>query len=525
MSLSELQQVRLDKVTRLRELGIDPYPTTAHRTITIDDAIAAFERAERADPSELTEDGTLPVEMTIVGRVVAQRQMGKSLFMPVEDGSGRLQLYLRKNDLPDNAFDHVIRLYDLGDFVQATGHLFRTRTGEISLRAASITMLSKALNAPPEKWHGLTDIETRYRRRYADLISNPEVRDVFRARARIVSALRRELDERGYLEVETPVLQPLYGGAAARPFTTQHNALDQTFYLRIADELYLKRLIVGGYERVYEIAKDFRNEGIDRFHSPEFTMLEFYEAYADYTDMMDIVESLMVAATVAVYGEPRFTYRGDAIDMSPPWPRKTLREAILEYSGVDYGDFPDQASLLRAARAAGADVPGDTVWPKIVDELLKQFVRPNLIQPIFLYDYPVSLSPLAKRRPDDPTHAERFQPFFCGGEMGNAFTELNDPLDQLARFRAQERNREQGDDEAMPIDADYINALMFGMPPTGGVGIGIDRLVMVLTGQDTLRDVVLFPALRNMPVDQDPVARTISDINPVAQGLIPPIDG
>ena len=523
MPLSELQQVRLAKVARLRERGIDPYPATAERTHTAAEALAAFTAAETAEISALDADGNLPESVTVVGRVVAQRQMGRSLFMPIEDGSGRLQLYLRRNDLGDETFEDVLRLYDLGDFVQASGQLFRTRTGEVSLRVGAIRMLSKALNAPPEKWHGLTDVETRYRRRYADLLSNDEIRRIFVARARIVSALRRELDARGYLEVETPVLQPLYGGAAARPFTTRHNALDQTFYLRIADELYLKRLVVGGYERVYEIAKDFRNEGIDRFHSPEFTMLEFYQAYADYTGMMEAVEALVVAATVAVHGEPRFAWRGQTIEMAAPWPRRTLREAIRAGSGVDYVDHPDQSSLLAAARAAGADVASDTVWPKIVDELLKQFVRPKIVQPIILYDYPVALSPLAKRRPDDPTHAERFQPFFCGGEMGNAFTELNDPMDQLARFRAQERDREAGDEETMPIDADYINALMYGMPPTGGVGIGIDRLAMVLTDQDTLRDVVLFPALRTLPPEQDPAARSLDGVDPVAQGLISPI--
>ncbi|HEV2528080.1 MAG TPA: lysine--tRNA ligase [Thermomicrobiales bacterium] len=523
MPLSELQQVRLDKARHLRDQGIDPYPTTAERTHTAAEALAAFTAAESAEPTGLDEDGTLPIDLTLVGRVVAQRQMGKSLFMPVEDGSGRLQLYLRKQDLAEGLFDDVVRLYDLGDFVQASGRLFRTRTGEVSLRVSEIRMLSKALNAPPEKYHGLTDIETRYRRRYADLISNEEVRKVFVARARIVSAIRRELDARGYLEVETPTLQPLYGGAAARPFTTLHNALDQTFYLRIADELYLKRLIVGGYERVYEICKDFRNEGIDRFHSPEFTMIEFYEAYADYTDMMGVVESLIVAACVAVHGEPRFPWQGQTIDLSAPWPRKTLRQAIIDGCGVDYAQYPEQADLLAAARAAGADVPTDTVWPKIVDELLKQFVRPHIVQPVILHDYPVSLSPLAKRRPDDPTHAERFQPFFCGGEVGNAFTELNDPMDQLARFRAQEADKAAGDEETMPIDADYVNALMYGMPPTGGVGIGIDRLTMLLTDQDTLRDVVLFPAMRNLPPEQDPAARTIEGLDPVAQGIIPPI--
>jgi lysyl-tRNA synthetase class 2 len=428
--------------------------------------------------------------------------MGKTVFAHIEDGSARLQLYIRKDAIGDDAYADVLKLFDLGDFVQADGQLFRTRTGEVSLRVSAITMLSKAINAPPEKWHGLQDIETRYRQRYVDLLANPEVRRIFQVRAKIVTAIRQFLDARDYLEVETPVLQPLYGGAAARPFTTHHNALDQTFYLRIADELYLKRLLVGGYERVYEIAKDFRNEGIDRNHSPEFTMLEFYEAYGDYETMMDTVEALVVHVVQSVFGAPRFTFQGNEIDVTPPWPRKTLRDAIRDGSGVDYVEHDSQEALLKAARAAGADVEGDTVWPRIVDELLKQFVRPNLIQPTFLLDYPVELSPLAKRKPDDPTHVERFQPYLGGGEIGNAFTELNDPMDQLARFRDQQEDREAGDEEAMPLDWDFITSLMYGMPPTGGVGMGIDRLAMLLTDQSTLRDVILFPAMRNLPAGE-----------------------
>jgi lysyl-tRNA synthetase class 2 len=353
----------------------------------------------------------------------------------------------------------------------------------------------------------LHDVEIRYRQRYVDLIANAEVRRVFEIRARTVTALRRFLDERGYLEVESPTLQPLYGGAAARPFTTYHNALGQTFYLRIADELYLKRLLVGGYERVYEICKDFRNEGIDRNHSPEFTMLEFYEAYADYTTMMETVELMIVFAATEALGSPRFTSQGHEIDLTPPWQRITLREAIREFSGVDYVNHPEQEDLLRAARAAGADVETGTVWPRIVDELLKQFVRPRLVSPTFVIDYPVELSPLAKRKPDDPTHVERFQAFVGGGvELGNAFTELNDPLDQYARFLDQQRDRDAGDEEAMPIDLDYVNALMHGLPPTGGVGLGIDRLVMLLADQPSLRDVILFPAMRNLPPTSGQIA-------------------
>ena len=494
MHLSELQEIRRQKAEQLRAAGVDPYPPRAERSHTAAEALARFAAIE----PELA-GGEDAEAITLAGRVVSRRHQGKTVFAHLRDGTGELQLYLRRDDLGDELFEACLKLYDLGDFVQATGHLFRTRMGEVSLRVRAFAMLAKALNAPPEKWHGLTDTELRYRQRYADLLANAEVRRVFQVRSRVVTALRRFLDDRGYLEVETPTLQPLYGGAAARPFTTHHNALDQTFYLRIADELYLKRLLVGGFERVYEITKDFRNEGIDRNHSPEFTMLEFYEAYADYLTMMDTVEDMIVRVATDVIGEPRFTYQGHVIELTPPWPRLTLREAIFEHSGVDYVAHPDQTGLLAAARAAGADVASDTVWPRIVDELLKQFVRPKLIQPTFLVDYPVALSPLAKRKPEDPTHVERFQPYIGGGEVGNAFTELNDPLDQFARFVEQQQDRAAGDEEAMPIDLDYVTALMYGMPPTGGVGIGVDRLVMLLTDQPSIRDVILFPAMRALP--------------------------
>ncbi|HET7093738.1 MAG TPA: lysine--tRNA ligase, partial [Thermomicrobiales bacterium] len=490
-----MQNIRLRKAEALREEGIDPYPPRAERTHT---TAAARERFAAIEPG-LADHAADAEAIVVAGRMVSRRHQGKTVFAHLRDGSGELQLYIRRDDIGPEAFEQFLKLYDLGDFVQAGGHLFRTRMGEISLRTAGLTMLAKALNAPPEKWHGLQDVELRYRQRYADLLANEDARRIFATRARVVSAMRRFLDGRGYLEAETPTLQPLYGGAAARPFTTFHNALGQTFYLRIADELYLKRLLVGGYERVYEITKDFRNEGIDRNHSPEFTMLEFYEAYADYRTMMEAVETMIAQVAADVLGSLRLTYQGHDIDLTPPWPRVTLRDAIREASGVDYVAHPDQPGLLAAARAAGADVAADTVWPRIVDELLKQFVRPNLIQPTFLIDYPLALSPLAKRKPGDPTHVERFQPYIGGGEIGNAFTELNDPMDQLARFREQQEDREAGDEEAMPLDWDYLNALMYGMPPTGGVGIGIDRLTMLLADQHTLRDVILFPAMRNLP--------------------------
>jgi lysyl-tRNA synthetase class 2 len=419
MPLTELQQIRLDKVERLREAGIDPYPTRAGRTVA---AAAAKSRYEALEAS-LGDHGEDDEVQTLAGRLISRRHQGRTVFGHLRDGSGEMQLYVRRDDIGDDVFEDFLKLYDLGDFVQATGRLFRTRAGEITLRVSTLTMLSKALNAPPEKWHGLQDVETRYRQRYADLIANEEVRRVFEMRSTIVASIRRFLDARGFMEVETPTLQPLYGGAAARPFTTLHHALDQTFYLRIAVELYLKRLIVGGFERVYEITKDFRNEGIDRNHSPEFTMLEWYEAYADYLQVMDVTEELIRQVTIDVHGEPRFTKDGNAIDVSQPFTRTTLRDAIQAATGIDYTAFPDQVGLLRAARAAGADVASDTVWPRIVDELLKQFVRPHLIQPTFLIDYPVELSPLAKRKPEDPSHVERFQLYIGGGEIANALTE------------------------------------------------------------------------------------------------------
>lgn len=495
LELSELQQVRQDKADHLRTQGIDPYSPRSQRTHSAAEALAIFvdppvDPAAKVDP--------LPL-LTVAGRVTGQRHMGKTIFAHLRDGSGQIQIYLRKDELGEEPFASFLRAVDLGDFIQATGTLFRTKTGEVTLKAQTFLVLTKALNAPPEKWHGLQDIEQRFRQRYVDLIANETARQVFVSRARIVTAIRRYLDDLSYLEVETPTLQTLYGGAAARPFTTHHHALDQTFYLRIADELYLKRLIVGGYDRVYEICKDFRNEGVDRNHSPEFTMLEFYEAYADYTTMRERLQGLVIAAANAVHSSQTFVYQEQTIDLAPPWASITLRDAIFEKTGIDYVKLPDQPALLAAARAAGADIDTGAVWPRIVDELLKQFVRPYLVQPTFLIDYPVELSPLARRIPGDPTHAERFQLYLGGGEIANAFTELNDPLDQWARFVEQQQDLEAGDEEAMPVDEDYVNALMYGMPPTGGVGMGIDRLTMILTDQPNIREVILFPAMRRLP--------------------------
>lgn len=496
MEYNDQQLVRLDKARAMREAGIDPYPARAERTHT---TLSALDRYERLEPS--LPEGRDTESVTVTGRVVGFREMGKATFAHVEDGHGRLQLYVRANNIGEDEYRSFVRLVDLGDFLQAKGQLFRTRTGEVSLEVGAWTMLSKAITPPPEKWHGLTDTEQRYRQRYADLLSNPEVRDIFVARARIVSGIRAFLDSHGFLEVETPTLQPVYGGAAARPFTTFHNALEQTLYLRIADELYLKRLIVGGYERVYEICKDFRNEGIDTRHNPEFTQIEFYMAYADYRDVMELTEQMIGTVAQQVLGTTRITYDGHDIDLSAPWRRMSLAEAVFEATGIDFEQVRDQQELYRLAKDKGADVAPDTVWPRIVDELMKTFVRPGLIQPTFLIDYPVELSPLAKRAPQSTTTVERFQVMIGGLELCNAYTELNDPMDQLERFLEQVRDRAAGDEEAMPIDEDYVHALMYGMPPTGGFGMGIDRLTMLLTDKQSIREVILFPALRTRPAE------------------------
>ncbi|MBA2452303.1 MAG: lysine--tRNA ligase [Chloroflexia bacterium] len=497
MELNEQQAVRQGKVDELRAAGLDPYPPRSGRTHTSAEAIQTFEEWEQsAAEGELFSD-----IVTVAGRVDSFRHMGKSVFAHVEDGAGRIQFYGRAKDLGDEAFERLLKYVDLGDFVEATGRLFRTRTGEVSVEMSDWVMLAKAVTPPPEKWHGLTDRELRYRQRYADLFSNPNVRETFVKRTRIITALRSFLDERGFLEVETPTLQPVYGGAAANPFVTHHNALDQTLYLRIADELYLKRLIVGGFERVYEICKDFRNEGIDTRHNPEFTQLEFYMAYADYRHVMELAEEMISFAAQEVLGSLQFTYAEQEIDLSRPWQRLSMSDAIFEATGIDYEKIRDQQELYRLATDAGADIAPDTVWPRIVDELMKTFVRPNLIQPTFLVDYPVELSPLAKRKPEGDRTVERFQVFIGGLELCNAYTELNDPMDQLARFQEQAGDRESGDVDAMPYDEDYIQALMYGMPPTGGFGIGIDRLTMLLTDQQSIREVILFPSMRTRSAD------------------------
>ncbi len=497
-----LEQARLEKLERLRARGVEPYPTQAERSHTSRAAIAAFEASEGQAEAA-------PLRATLVGRIRSTRLMGKLVFAHIEDGEGRIQLFLRSNDVGDEALDFFKKDFDLGDFIQASGELFRTKTGEVSLKVETFRMLAKAITPLPaakdEEVDGeivrhaaLTDPETRYRQRYADLAVNPHVREVFRARAATVRALRQFLDERGFLEVETPILQPIYGGAAARPFVTHHNQLHQDLYLRISFELYLKRLLVGGLERVYEIGRDFRNEGVDRTHNPEFTQLEFYIAYADYHDVMALTEQMVAYAAQQVLGTTQITYQGQAIELAPPWVRMDLKDGLQELAGIDLNAHPDAASLAAAMKAKG--YPADPKAPrgKLIDALIGDVLQPTFQQPTFLYNYPRDISPLAKNVPGDPATVERFEFFIASMEMGNAFTELNDPLEQEQRFLEMGRAYDADKDEDyQPLDEDYLRAMRYGMPPNGGFGLGVDRLTMLLTDQPNIREVMLFPHLRS----------------------------
>lgn len=483
--LNDQERQRYQKLLRLRERGINPYPLRVSRTHTAREAIDAFTRGENLTGIQL------------VGRLVALREMGKLTFAHVQDGTAKIQWMFRKDVVGEEQYALLLKEFDLGDFIGATGNMMRTKTGEITLHVTRFELLAKTLSPLPEKWHGLKDIETRYRQRYLDLLANESVREVFIKRSKIVTAMRQYLDSHGFLEVETPVLQPLYGGAAAEPFITHHNKLDRDMYLRIADELYLKRLLVGGFERVYEIGKDFRNEGIDFRHNPEFTMMECYQAYGDYTTMMTLVEELYVACALAANGTLQITYQGHAIDLTPPWPRVTMRDLILKHCGIDIEVDTDLPALRQRIAALNLQVEPQPTWGKQVDKLFSTFVEPQLIQPTLVIDYPEEISPFAKKKPNNPRFVERFEAYAACMELGNAFTELNDPLDQYARFLAQAEQRQAGDKEAHQIDLDFIQALMHGMPPTGGLGVGVDRMVMLLTDQPSIREVILFPQLRN----------------------------
>jgi lysyl-tRNA synthetase class 2 len=475
----ELVEQRRRKLAALRDEGVEAFPHAFAGVVPITEVKAPHEGLEAGEETD--------VRARIAGRLAARRGQGKAAFLDVVDRSGRMQLHARADVLGQESLDRLVGL-DLGDLIGADGTVFRTRRGELSLKLEDWTLLAKSLRAPPEKHHGLSDVETRYRQRELDLMANDQSRELFITRARIITEIRRFLDAEGFVEVETPILQPIYGGGMGRPFTTHHNELDRTLYMRIATELYLKRLIVGGLERVYEIGKDFRNEGVSFKHNPEFTVLEWYEAYADYEDIAARCERLVASVARAI----------GATGFEPPWHRETLGAAIQSRTGVDIYAHRDVDALRAAMVGAGLDPAlHEATWARLVDHLLSKYVEPELIEPTFLFDYPIELSPLAKKHRSEPGLVERFEVFGGGMEFGNAFSELNDPDDQRARFESQRADAAAGDEEAMPYDAAYVRALEHGMPPTGGIGIGIDRLVMLLTGRETIREVVLFPAMRD----------------------------
>ncbi|NMB89131.1 MAG: lysine--tRNA ligase [Chloroflexi bacterium] len=500
MELSDLEKIRLEKLRQVQASGAEPYPTRAGVTHTVHAAIQLFEQAEAAGSSD-------PVAVTLAGRLRAIRLMGKIIFAHIEDGSGRIQLFLRVNELGQDGLQRFQEQFDIGDFIEAAGTVMRTRTGEVTLHVTRFSMLAKAITPLPAakdevvdgqvvRHATLADPETRYRQRYADLAVNAEVRQVFRTRAATVRALRQFLDERDFLEVETPILQPIYGGAAAKPFVTHHNQLKQDLYLRISFELYLKRLLVGMLDRVYEIGRDFRNEGISFKHNPEFTQLEFYMAYADYLQVMELTEQMLAFTCDQVLGRRTINFRGQTIDMTPPWRRVDLRQGLIDTAGIDIAEHPTAESLSAAMTARGINHKPGQARGKLIDALLGDFLEPTLIEPTFLYDYPRDISPLAKSKPGNPQMVERFEGFVGGMELCNAFTELNDPLDQEARFQEMGRAYESEDEQRHPMDEDYLRAMRYGMPPCGGFGMGIDRLVMLLTDRQTIREVILFPHLR-----------------------------
>ena len=481
--LERVTEQRLESLSRIRARGIDPYPHSYHPSHTIREAIALFEQEKESGQ-----------DISLAGRIVSKRSIGKMSFLDIRDGSGKMQLSLRYDVLGRDRYEFLQDI-DIGDIIGAKGRLFRTKSGELTLDVSDFVMLSKSLRPLPEKWHGLADVEKRYRQRYLDLISNEESRNIFVLRSRIVAAVRSFFDKRGFMEVETTILQPHAGGALARPFVTHHHALDENLYLRIALELHLKRLIVGGFDRVYEIGRAFRNEGISVEHNPEFTMLECYQAYSDYYDVMALVEEMFAYVAKEVLGSTRLTRNGQIMDFALPWQRLYLRDAIKDHCGIDFKDYPDADSLRTRMKELGMDVDPAKAKGRLIEDLLSTFVEPHLVQPTFLLDYPVEMSPLAKRKRGDDQLVERFEGFVDGMEVANAFTELNDPLEQRERFREQLKER-VADEEAEIADEDFLQALEYGMPPTGGLGMGIDRLVMLLTGQQSIREVILFPQLK-----------------------------
>jgi lysyl-tRNA synthetase class 2 len=487
--LNEQRQQRIKKLDQLRQAGVAPYGSR----FEVKDRAGHLITQHGEKTKEVLEQEKIPC--TIAGRVVALRRFGKAGFAVLQDGSDRLQVYLKKDLLSEQAYI-VTEQLDLGDWIGVTGILFRTKTNEFTVEAHQLTFLSKALRPLPEKWHGLTDVETRYRQRYVDLIANPQVHQIFAARSRIIAGIRAFLIERGFLEVETPMMHPIPGGATAKPFVTHHNALGVDLYLRIAPELYLKRLIVGGFPRVFEINRNFRNEGISTIHNPEFTMLEFYVSYADYHDLITLTEEMISTLAQQILGNTVITYQGKEIILTPPWRRWSYHQAICEVNALDPSVLRDRTMALAAAKQLNVPVHPDASLFNIVNEIFEETVEPQLQQPTFITDYPIDISPLARRKDSDPSLTDRFELYIAGREIANAFSELNDPLDQRERFEGQAAQREAGDEEAHLVDEDFLRALEFGMPPTAGEGIGIDRLIMLFTDQASIRDVVLFPQLR-----------------------------
>ena len=485
LDMNRLMQIRRDKLKELQDEGKNPYEITKfNRTNTAGEIKANYEKFEQKD-------------VTVAGRIIAKRIMGKASFCTIQDSDEKIQSYVSINDLGEESYKEF-KTYDIGDIIGITGFVFKTRTGEISVHAKEVTLLSKSLRPLPEKFHGLKDPDLRYRQRYTDLIVNPEVKETFILRSKIIRTIRSILDEKGFLEVETPILNTISGGATARPFITHHNALNINMYLRIALELNLKRLIVGGYDKVYELGRVFRNEGMDIRHNPEFTMLELYAAYQDYHDMMDVTEEIFSRTAQEVLVTTKINYQGQDIDLVPVWKRITMIDSIKEVTGIDFNEINSNEEAVKLAKEKGLEIPDKTKETRgdVINLFFDEYVEKTLIQPTFVYDYPIEISPLAKKKKEDPRLTERFEAFIGGREYGNAFSELNDPIDQYERFKKQVEAREAGDDEAGMMDEDYIQALEIGLPPTGGLGIGIDRLVMLLTDCASIRDALLFPTMR-----------------------------
>ncbi len=482
--VNHLMQIRREKLEELTRNNKNPFEITKfNRTHTSKDVKTNYEALEGKD-------------VTVAGRIMSKRIMGKASFCTIQDSQGTIQSYVSTNDLGEESYKEF-KTYDVGDIIGITGFVFKTRTEEISVHAKEITLLSKSLRPLPEKFHGLKDMDLRYRQRYVDLIVNPEVKETFIKRSQIISEIRRILDEKGYLEVETPILNTISGGATARPFITHHNTLDIDMYLRIATELNLKRLIVGGYDKVYEIGRIFRNEGMDIRHNPEFTSIELYSAFEDYNDMMDITEEIFRRCAEKVCGTTKITYQGTEVDLGTKWKRITMIDSIKEACGVDFNTIESDEEAIALAKEKNIEIPsGKETRGNIISLFFDEYVEKTLIQPTFVYDYPIEISPLAKKKKEDPRLTQRFEAFICGREYGNAFSELNDPIDQYERFKEEIAAREKGDDEAGMMDEDFINALEIGLPPTGGLGIGIDRLIMLLTDSASIRDVLLFPTMK-----------------------------